>query len=167
MNLYLLLLGLGAAALLQVSFLPNLAVGGVTPDLMLVLVVGWAVLWDTSSAIAWAAIGGLWLDFLSGSPFGFYTAGLIVAALVAGLGARMFHSGNLLLPLAMVTLATLARSLLQIALLALTGHRLLPLDILVRMLSLEIVANVLIMALIYPLLSALSRAVGRERLSLE
>lgn len=167
MNLYLLLLSLGAVALLQTTFLPALAIGGVTPDLMLILVAGWALLWDTPSATAWAIIGGLWLDVLSGSPFGFYTAGLIVGALVASLGARLFHSGNLLLPMALVAAGTLTRSLLQVAILTLTGHSLLPLDILVRLTSLEIVANVVLMALIFPLLSALGRALGRERLSLE
>jgi rod shape-determining protein MreD len=80
--------GAGLAALLQVSLLPALQVGGVYPNLPLMVIVAWALLRGARSAVIWALIAGLWLDLLSSRAFGGYTLGLVVAAYLAGLGAK-------------------------------------------------------------------------------
>lgn len=167
MNPYLLVLALGLAALFQVSFLPALAIGGVTPNLMLVVVVGWGLLRGIRPALTWALIGGLALDLLAGGPFGSYTLSLAAAASVSGLGSDIVFRSHLILPLAIVALATLAQAVVQLLVLLATGHSLLPTDTLVRLLLIETAYNTLLMLLLYPLLAWLSRVTGRERLALE
>jgi rod shape-determining protein MreD len=167
MQPYLLVLGLGVAALVQTSLLPPLAVAGVTPDLTLVLVVGWALLRGARSAALWALIAGLWLDLLSGGPFGMYTLGLLAAAAVAGLGGGTVFRSHLILPIVMVVVATLVQGAVQLLLLALVGDGVVLTGSLVRLLLLELVYNSVVTLLVFPVLAWLSRVTGQERLPLE
>lgn len=167
MNPYLVILGLALVALVQISTVPAFAVGSVVPDLMLVIVVSWALLRGLRSALAWALVGGLCLDLLSGSPFGMYTLGLLVAALVAGSGGNTLYRGSFLLPLAMLILATVARSGVHLAVLLITGHALPTGDTLLRLTLLELAYNTALLLAIYPLLALLNQATGRERIPLE
>lgn len=167
MNPYLLVLGLGLAALVQVSLMPALAVRGVTPNLVLVIVVGWALMQRTRSALSWALVGGLWLDALGSGPLGMYTVGLLAAAAVAGQVGAVLHTASPLLPLLLAALGTLAADLVHMAVLAVTGHSLPSVDVVVRLVSLEMAVNLVLMVPALPLLVALSRRVGQERLPLE
>lgn len=167
MNPYLLVLGLGLAALVQVSLMPAFAVRGVTPNLVLVIVVGWALMHRTRSALSWGLVGGLWLDALGSGPLGMYTAGLLAAAVVAGQVGAVLHTASPLLPLLLAALGTLAADLVHMAVLAASGHGLPSVDVVVRLVGLEMAVNLVLMAPAFPLLVALSRRVGQERLPLE
>lgn len=169
MNPYILVLGLGVVALVQVSLLPAFAVMGVPPDLALTIVVSWALLRGARSAIIWALVAGLWLDLLSGGPFGMYALGLMVAAGVAGLGGNMMFLGstNFFLPIAMAALATLAQSLVYWLILLLTGDAVSVLDMGLRIVLPQIVYNAALIIVVYPIVARISRATGQERLPLE
>lgn len=169
MNPYLLVLGLGVVALVQVSLLPAFAVAGVPPDLTLVIVVSWALLRGSRSAILWALIAGIWLDLLSGGPFGMYTLGLVAAAAVAGLGGNTVFLGstNFILPILMAAAATLAQSAVQWLMLLLTGDTLSVPDMLLRLVAPEMVYNAALMIVVYPIMVRISRATGQVRLPLE
>lgn len=164
---YLLVLALGVAALLQVSLLPVLSVAGVYPNLSLVVIVVWALLRGTRSAVVWALIAGLWLDLLSGRPFGGYMLGLVVVAYVAGLGSKTVYSPGVLLALAMVAAATIVQSGIQIALLWLSGGTLSLPDMFVRLVLPEIIYNGVVLLIVYPLLLWIHRATRRQQLPLE
>jgi rod shape-determining protein MreD len=167
MTPYLLLLALGLAALLQVSLLPALHVGGVYPSLPLMLVVAWALLRGARSAVIWALIAGLWLDLLSSRAFGGYTLGLMLAAYLAGLGAQTVYRPSIFLALAMAALATIVQAGIQMALLWLSGGTFSLPDALLRLVLPEIAYNLVVMLVVYPLLSWVNRATGQERLPLE
>ncbi|MCS6845081.1 MAG: rod shape-determining protein MreD [Caldilineales bacterium] len=167
MNPYLVFFGIGLLALLQVSLMPVLAVRGVAPGLVTVVVVSWALLQRTRSALAWALVGGLWLDALGSGPFGLYTAGLLAAAAAVGQVASVLHITSPLLPLLMVAAGTLIANLVHMALLAVSGHSLPPTDVLAPLVGLEIVINAVLSLPLYPLVAVLSRRVGGERLPLE
>lgn len=164
---YLLLLALGLAALAQVSLLPAIQVAGVWPDLTLVIVVAWTLLRGTRSAIVWALIAGVWLDLVSGGPFGMYTLGLLAATLVAGLGNRIVFRSHLVLAIVMVAAATLVQETVQYLLLWLSGATLALGDALLRLTLPEIAYNMVLMVLAYPLLGWVNRATERERLPVE
>lgn len=167
MNPYALLVGLGLAALLQVSLLPTWSVAGVAPDLMLVLVVGWAILRGTRSALAWAFVGGLWLDLLAGGPFGSYTLGLLAVAYVAGLGGEAVFRSHLALPFVMTVAGTVTQGAVHGVLLFLLGRSLPAPEPALRLVLTETAYNLVLMLLCYPLLAWVSRVTGPARLPLE
>lgn len=167
MNPYVLVVTLGLVALLQVSLLPSLAIQGVSPNLMLVISVSWTLLRGIRSALAWALVGGLWLDLLSGGPFGLYTLSLVVAVYLTGLGGGTIFQGRLILPIIMVALSTLAVALVHLMLLWLTGQAVAVSSNLVRLILTEMTYNIAVTLPIFPLLSWLDRHTGQERLPLE
>jgi rod shape-determining protein MreD len=164
---YLLVLALGLIALVQVSLLPALALSPASPDPMLVVVVAWGVFRGVKAALVWALIGGLWLDLLSSGPFGAYTLGLLTAALIAGFGSGAIYRSHILLALVLVALATLAQDLVQFALLWITQQALSLPDALAKLALPEVLFNAILMLIMYPILSWVDKATGRERLPLE
>ena len=164
---YLLFLALGLVALVQVSLIPALGISPVPPDPMLVIVVAWGVLRGARSAMIWALIAGLWLDLLSSGPFGAYTLGLLAAAGIAGFGSGTIYRSHWILALVMVAVATVAQDLIFVALLWL-GQRPVSLpDTLTRLVLPEILYNMALVLIVFPLLSWVSRITGRERLPVE
>ena len=74
------------AALVQGSMLP-FVIGDLVPvNLVLVLVIGWALLRGLKSALVWAVVGGLWLDLLSGVPLGTAMLALSLVAYACTIG---------------------------------------------------------------------------------
>ncbi|GAC1319636.1 MAG: hypothetical protein NVS2B16_00570 [Chloroflexota bacterium] len=85
-------------ALLQISIVTHLAVRGIYPSLVLILVVNWGILRGTDEGMLWAFVGGLCLDTFSGWPFGTSTVALVVVASVVSLGQGTFIKTHALLP---------------------------------------------------------------------
>ncbi|MAG35239.1 MAG: rod shape-determining protein MreD [Dehalococcoidia bacterium] len=74
------------AALLQGSVLPFVTGGRVPLNLVLVLVIVWALIRGPQPALIWAVAGGLWLDLLSGVPLGTAMLALILVAYACTIG---------------------------------------------------------------------------------
>lgn len=107
------------AALLQSTVAGRLVIRGVKPDLVLIIVVISTLIYGGKAGIVWAFLGGVGLDLFSGGPLGISSLGLMLAALVAGVGHRVLSRYNLLVPLTASALATLIYGLVYIGLLAL------------------------------------------------
>jgi rod shape-determining protein MreD len=73
-------------AVLQSTVTAQLDLFGVSPDLVLLLVVSWTLLRGIQEGVVVALVGGMVLDALSGAPFGLGAAALLVASVLAGLG---------------------------------------------------------------------------------
>ena len=104
------------AALLQVSFMGALRIGGVVPNLALILVVC-LVVWGTASEALFAAVlAGLLLDVAGTGTFGLAISSLVVICL--GLVAlRQLGADGHAWPvrLGMVALATMAWAVIHVA----------------------------------------------------
>ena len=87
------------AALLQSTALTRLAIGGVKPDLVLLLVIVGTLLYGARVGIVWAFVGGLFLDIFSGGPMGSSSLALMAAAAIAGVGHTTLSRFNVLVPL--------------------------------------------------------------------
>ena len=107
------------AALLQSTVAGRLVIRGVKPDLVLIIVVISTLIYGGKAGIVWAFLGGIGVDLFSGGPLGISSLGLMLAALVAGLGHRVLSRYHLLVPLSASALATLIYGVVYIGLLAL------------------------------------------------
>jgi rod shape-determining protein MreD len=87
------------AAVAQTSLLPAMGFVAVRPDLVLQVVVVWAVMRGVREALPWAFAGGVLLDIMSGAPFGTSALALVLVAFCASVGQMSVFRSHLLLPL--------------------------------------------------------------------
>lgn len=92
------------AALLETSVLPELTIGGLKPDLLLVMAVVVAMVIGFEDGLVWAFVGGLLVDALSGRPLGATALALLLVTGMAALIAR-FTGTPRLLTVSVVTFA--------------------------------------------------------------
>jgi len=100
------------AAILQATVLPRLRIFGGQPDLVLLIVLAWAVLDHDREAMAWAFVGGFWLDLFSGVPVGISSLILVPIAYLVGLTEAGVYRTNIILPLALGIVGILAYHLM-------------------------------------------------------
>jgi len=158
--IYTALLVLGAAALLQATILARIHFLGVAPNLMLVIVVSWSLLHGMTTGLVWAFVGGLALDLISGMPLGTSSLALMIACLATGIGTNKVFSTNLLFPLLIVCLSTV---LYGWSVLLTMQLRDVPVDWItstVRVIGPELLLNVCLMAITYPILQRRTSRAG-------
>jgi rod shape-determining protein MreD len=80
----LLLAGLVVLVILQGTWLPQMRLAGVMPDAVLVALSSWAILAGGVAVVPAAAIAGVLLDLLAGTPLGLSAAALLLATLAVG-----------------------------------------------------------------------------------
>lgn len=165
MSPYLLVPVLGVIALLQVTVAPYVTLAGVKPDLMLGIVVSWSLLRGVREGVAWAFVGGLWLDLLSGGPFGISALALMAVSLACAASELNIFRSHLLLPLIAVIVGTAVYGLVYLLLLQILGYTVTWLDALRRVMLASMVFNALTLPFIYVPLGWLNRLTGREQMS--
>ena len=106
------------ASLLQSTAATRIEVGGVKPDLVLLLVVIGTLLYGSRSGVVWAFIGGIALDVFSGGPMGASSLALMAAAVVAGIGHRTLSRYNLLVPIGAIVASTAVYAFTYLTILA-------------------------------------------------
>lgn len=110
-----------SAAFAQVTILPATAPLRVLPSLVLVLLLLWAALRGVVEGMAWVFAIGLLLDLLAMDAIGTNGLALLPVALMAGPARRRFFQSGMVLPLALVVVATLTHALL-LGILRAIGH---------------------------------------------
>ena len=146
---------LGILAIIQSVVVPRLAIANVRPDVLVVLVVVWALLFGGSGSLLIGFVAGLWMDVLSGGPMGGSSLALMAVALVTGVSYSRFFRSNLLVPIVSIVLGTLIYSYFYWGILVLTNHRLPLWDTTTRLILPAVVYNGAIMLLLLPFLSRL------------
>ncbi|HEX8939951.1 MAG TPA: rod shape-determining protein MreD [Candidatus Limnocylindrales bacterium] len=112
MSLTLAAVGAVLAALLELTIVPYLRVGGAQPDLLLVFAVIWTMVVSFEGGLAWAFVGGLTTDLLGSSPIGVTSFSLLLSVGAAGLIGRFVTRARYVVPIAVVFLSSIATSLL-------------------------------------------------------
>ena len=110
------------AALAQVSLWEFLTFSGIRLDLVLILVLAWAMVRNLSEALIWAVIGGLCLDLMSGTPFGVFSIALVSVAALATLVQTRVFGGGLVLPIIFTFPLSLLFNGLALVMLSLLGR---------------------------------------------
>ena len=101
----LLLLGAGV---LQSTLMTRVDLFGGRPDLVLLVVIAWAMQRGPSEGIVAGIAGGFVLDSLSGTPFGVHTVLLGIIGFCSSLGESALYRGSLPLFLGAAALASVA-----------------------------------------------------------
>lgn len=95
MRLTLAAVGAVVAALLQLTIVRYLQVGGAEPDLLLVFAVATVVAGDLEGGLVWAFLGGLMLDVLVPRPLGLTAFTLLAAVGLASVLAKVLDRTRL------------------------------------------------------------------------
>jgi cell shape-determining protein MreD len=161
MNYYVTLPLLLLVALIEAAVLPMFRIGGLQPDLMLVLLVAWLMVRGAAEAFVLVPIAGIFLGLVDGAPMG---AALIALAPIAILhevrGAHLAESG-LLLTVAFTTLMTLVFHAAYLAVYTLDGTAGSWSDALLRVAIPVSLLNVAVLLPVYAVLSATSKELRR------
>jgi len=159
---------LALASLARMSFLHHLELIGAAPDLVLVLVACWALVWGSGEAMALAPLAGAVADLLGEGPVGLSVLGLTPVVLLAGARETGLMEATLPLALGMVALGTLGRYVLVLTALTVMGRGLPWGEAMLVAALPEVAVNVLLAPLVYLPLRLLYPVLGPqpERLTL-
>ena len=166
MTLYFVIPMLIAVALLQVALVPHLMVWGVFADLPLLVVLSWGLLRGGREGALWGFVAGLFTDFFSGGPFGAATLSLMAAGALSGLGQNIVIRHYFLLPPLMALLGTVVYDLLFLLIRAASGHTVLWLETVMRIVLPSAVLNAALIPLILGLARLLRRRFGQEAIEI-
>lgn len=93
-------------ALIQATILPRVNPVSVYPDLVLVLLFVWSTTRTLRESLIWIFVTGLLLDVLALDFFGTNALSLVIVALLAGLARQRVLLANVLIPIALMAVAT-------------------------------------------------------------
>lgn len=164
MSPYLVVPLLALVAVIQTTLVPIFFPGPVRPDLMLMLVVGWGVVHGSGQATLWGFGGGIFLDLLSGTPFGLHALGLGAIGFLADTLQTNFFRSNILIPLATIFIATLMVDIAQAAAMQTLGYNVNWAFFIFNVVIPTAFLNTALMPFVYWLLRRLDRVV-RPRLT--
>lgn len=101
------------AAILQITLVPKLAILGVFPNLILLVMLSLIFITRTEEALWWAGLGGIILDLVSPARFGIYTFSfLVIFAAIFYLVHNIFREPSLLISILIFIVAGLMSNLI-------------------------------------------------------
>ncbi len=109
------------AAVINATIMPELRLGNGAADLVLLMVISWALLADVRDALLWAVIGGVLQDLLSIAPPGTSALGLAIVAFAADAVFGNVSRGNLLVPVLVAAVGTVVYQMITLLLLRTLG----------------------------------------------
>ncbi|HLF28946.1 MAG TPA: rod shape-determining protein MreD [Anaerolineae bacterium] len=164
MNPYIAVPFLLVISLVQATLAPHMQIGAVWPDFLLLVVMSWALRRRPNEALAWAFVGGLSVDLVSGGPFGGTALGLMTVALLASALADGTLRGRMILPIVAALAGTLAFHAVYLLAMLLVGQRADVLDALVRIALPAAVYNAALSLLLYRIMSGIDARIRPKAL---
>jgi rod shape-determining protein MreD len=136
--------------LVQATLVSRVRFMGACPNLLLVVVVSWALLRGVLPALPIAFASGLFFDLLVGLPLGASSLGLMATTLLAGLGTRRVFSSNVIWPALLVALATPIYAFIVLMALQMAGTTVDWAEVGLQVVAPELVLNLLMTFVVYP-----------------
>jgi rod shape-determining protein MreD len=136
------------AAMSQATVLPSMHVLQVLPDTTLVLLLVWSALRGVPEGMCYAFGLGLFIDILALDPMGTNALALLGVALIGGLSRRRFFHSNLVFPLLLSVVATMAHALVLLLLRSSDGAGL-PFATVFRFVFLQSLLNAMLVPPLY------------------
>jgi rod shape-determining protein MreD len=143
-------------AVAQSTVLPAINFLGVSPNLVLVLIVIWSNFYGAREGVVWAFFAGVMIDVLAVGALGSTSLALIPVALIGGLARRPLLQSGLVLPMILVVAATLA-SILVLAIVGAIAGQGYPFLVSVRLGLLTALLNTMMVPPLYLILAFLDR----------
>ena len=151
-----------AAALLQGSVVPFIAVGGARPNLVVLVAASWALAAGAREAVWWAFLGGIAVDLLSGGPLGATAVSALIPVAVLGLTEAEGRPRALFSGAVLVGVASLAAGLIYLGCLALAGTAVGDLPLIVAAVVSGAAYNGVLAIATYPLFRTLRRSTEKQ-----
>src|SRR3989454_12049338 len=112
-----------AAALLQGTVAPLIAVGGARPSLPILVAASWSVAAGAREGVWWAFLGGLVSDLISGGPLGAFALASLPPVAAIGVQDRgSTRTTPIVVAALLVGLAALGAALIYLRILVATGQ---------------------------------------------
>lgn len=121
MGYYLAIPILLAAVAVQSSVVPQFRIFSGQPDLVLLLVLAWAVHADLEEGLMWAFFGGISQDLMSYLPLGASALGLVVGVFTIYGVRRQIFQLNIIVVVAIVMIMAVLQQIIQLGVLTVTG----------------------------------------------
>jgi rod shape-determining protein MreD len=152
------------SGLIQTSFPVTINQLELRADLVLLLVVAITLVRGLREGLVWAFLGGVLLGILAphSLPLGSYSLLLIIVAVLASLSQNNLFESNLIMPLAIVAIASAAFRILLLLATEGAAFRADPGTMLLRLALPEIVIDVILAPLVYTLISWLDGRLGQK-----
>ena len=138
---------------LQSSVFTSIALAGVVPDLLLILVVSVAFMRGRIPAMFTGLVSGLVVDCCYGSSIGIFALMYILIGYLAGLAHRIYDENDYTIPLVLVGVSELIYNLMYYVVFYLLNGKLNLGFYLVRFMFPKVIYTVLIAILLYKLLN--------------
>ena len=151
-----------AAALLQGSVVPFIAVGGARPNLVVLVAASWAAAVGAREAVWWAFFGGIAADLLSGGPLGASALSALVPAAAVGMSDNSLRPRSALGGALRIGLASLVAGLLYLGILTVVGATAWDFPLLVAVAVSGAVYNGVLAIATYPLFRTLRRVTEKQ-----
>ena len=163
-NIYLTLIIIALAVLIQATLLARIHILGAIPDLLVVIVVTWSLLQGVTEGVLWGFLGGLGIDLIAGMPLGTSSLALMTICFLGGLGTNSIFAGNLLLPIFIVALATPLHGWIILLMQQVRGLHIDWAASTVRVIGPELLLNTLLIIPVYPALRWLATQIGADKM---
>ena len=150
------------AALIQTTLLAGIDVLGARPNLMLLVVLIWAVVRGIDEGLMWAFIGGLLLDLFSGGPLASIAVALLAAAYLAGQSLGEEVGSQAVRVFILTALGSMAYHVTLLTILDWSGHSVDWGYSLVRVAGPSVLLNAVLAPILLPLLTWLERTTREE-----
>lgn len=111
------------AVIIQSTVLPMILFKGICPDLLLVIIVSYALLSGKEKGLGIGFFAGLLQDLAFGNIFGINTLSKMTIGYIFGLAERKVFKEKILLPVVATAVATLVHSLVMFIVLFLLGYK--------------------------------------------
>ncbi|TMF82018.1 MAG: rod shape-determining protein MreD [Chloroflexi bacterium] len=152
-----------AAALLQGTVAPLIAVGGARPSLPILVAASWSVAAGAREGVWWAFLGGLVSDLISGGPLGAFALASLPPVAAVGLHeAGPSRPTPVVAGAVLVGLAALAAGFIYIAILAVTGAAVSSVPLAAGTTAASAVYTGLLALAIYPVARLLRRVTEKQ-----
>lgn len=116
---------LGFLTMIQEGVISQFTFGGVRPDLVMLAVVDWGLVRGVEEGVLWGFVGGFFVDFYSGLPFGTSSAAYVAIAGIVSLGETALLRSHVMLPVVVAALGTAIYYAIAIVIVASVRHELL------------------------------------------